>query len=130
MPEEPIVPSEIVTKLQALRRRRRLKHWPFLAILASMVVFLVLRVGFPSFSGSVFESVLVVAIGIGLIPAVLLSFVSVMHLRCPRCHDFFHSSKNPYYSEFAQSCVHCGLRLDGRNAATGSDTPQERTRGR
>jgi len=129
MPLSSEPPSVIVSQLRAMRRRRRLKHWPFLTLLALMVMFIALRAWLPPFSGSVWESIFVVTIGLGLVPAVLFSFVSVMHLRCPQCHNFFHSSKNPYYSEFTQSCLHCGLRLDGRNAVTGSNTSLERKRG-
>ena len=120
-------PSELVGQLRALRRRRRLKHWPFLALLALMIVFLTLRASFQSFNGSILELALMVAIGLGLIPALLLLFTTVLHLRCPRCHDFFHCGTNPRFNEFAQACVHCGLRLDGKNAEKGANTSLERT---
>jgi hypothetical protein len=122
--------SELIAKLRELRKRRRLKHWPVAAVLALGLVLIVLRLCLPSFSGSVVEGILEVAITFGLIPAVLLGFISVAHLRCPRCHDFFHCGKNPRYSEFTQACRHCGLRLDGGNAVMGSNISLERTRGR
>jgi hypothetical protein len=91
-------------------------------------VLIVLRFSFPSFSGSAIEAVFGVAIALGLIPAVLFGFISVAHLRCPRCHGFFHCGTNPRYSEFTQECRHCGLRLDGSNAVMPSNTSPERTR--
>ena len=121
--------SDLVSQLRVIRSRRRLKHWPFVAVLALGVALVTLRFCVQSFVGSTVEVALILVIGIGLIPAVLFSFISVLHLRCPQCHDFFHCGANPRVSEFTQACRHCGLRLDGKNAVMGSNTSLERTRG-
>ncbi len=94
------------------------------------LLFVILRLCLPQFEGSTHEAMLGLVMAIGIIPALLFSFISVLHLRCPRCHDFFHCGTNPRYSEFTQACVHCGLRLDGKNAVMGSNTSLERTRER
>ncbi len=120
--------SELASKLRKLRKRRRLKHWPFAMVLALGVLLFTLRWCFTWFDGSAFERGLEVALALGLIPAILFSFISVAHLRCPRCNDFFHCGSNPRYSEFTQACRHCGLRLDGSNAMTSSSTSLEQTR--
>jgi hypothetical protein len=48
--------------------------------------------------------------------AAALFFVRVGPLLCPRCGRPFHMGPK-YRFDFTRSCLHCGLRLDGANAA-------------
>ena len=109
--------KELHDGLREIRETRRLSHWPFHIAIGLALFFGFIRSNFPSFDGSFADKMIVALLGVAFVVGiVLIMFVSVIDLRCPRCREFFHAKKRRYRNDFARKCLNCGLRLDGRNA--------------
>lgn len=101
--------------LARIRRRRRWAHWPFLTLWCGQLALVFWHnagLPLPSIPTAVADvladAAIVVSFG-------CVMFVPVRGLRCPRCREAFHSRRG--YNPIARRCEHCGLRLDGANAA-------------
>jgi hypothetical protein len=111
-------PEALREGLREIRSQRRLAHLPFVFVAFFAFFFGFIRANFPAFDGSFADKLILALLGVAMVPAVLLMmFMSVINLRCPRCREFFHAAKGRYRNDFARKCLNCGLRLDGRNAS-------------
>jgi hypothetical protein len=108
--------EELEKGLQAIRRRRRLKHGPVFGLLLLIASRVVLSRAAPALGQTLDKSILFHIVFDGAFACcVLLGFVPVVTLRCPRCHQFFHAGR--YRNDLARRCLTCGFRLDGSNVA-------------
>ena len=98
--------SLISERLRSIRRRRRLAHWPLLAVPLLGFTFSLLGVQelLRSFTFDV----------MALVGVACILVFWVGHLKCPRCSREFHMSPR-YRNDFARRCLWCGLALNGKN---------------
>lgn len=109
--------AEIEAGLRKIRFRRRLSHGPFVTAFLLAGLMLLLKLVNSEASSAIarttifqFLSQALIAVG-----AILILFVPVAGLRCPRCRNLFHCGNN-HRNDFTRKCLNCGLRLDGSNA--------------
>ena len=103
--------AEIDAGLRHIRNRRRLSHLPFAAAIIGAVCVALADEMWPGAIGTA-RSLLT---PLFLVAILLVVFVPIAGLRCPRCHGFFHAGPK-YRNDFVRKCLHCGLRLNGSNS--------------